>query len=238
MRAGRYPWIILPLALIISLGCRGPKPMGGLVQVTEDPSVDVSDVEPVPQRLASAHKLNTPDAPGDGLEGESAASKMVQQAAARRGAEKMTDRVSTKPVPTRRPKPASKPTSGTALIDELTQLTKRPVAQTQSRSGQSKLAAEGAPNVPPRNSTSTLTGKPAATESKVAATEVVATRNPSSDAFAQSPPKVQAAAIRRFVSAVARRADRVLVLVDGAIIHRVPGSELVGAHLLANGSEQ
>ena len=37
--------------------------------------------------------------------------------------------------------------------------------------------------------------------------------------------------------AVARRADRVLVLVDGNIVRRVPGPELTGAHLLASGAE-
>ena len=54
MHASRQPTVTLALAALLVAGCRGSLPLNNMVQVTGDPSVNLPDIEPPAQRLATA----------------------------------------------------------------------------------------------------------------------------------------------------------------------------------------
>ncbi len=237
MHACRHPSIILTLAILIAaIGCRSSKPAGGLVQVTADQSGDLPEVEPVPQRLASAHtatESTTRSAIGPRHSGntDSRAQNMVRQAQTSQAKEAAMAQTAAKPATTRRSELRSRSeTVGTlAAKPTASKPTRQPATKTANDREAARSAAVEALMAANRGqnpqSDPSASAKPKqrvdlaskASNPRQARNEPVVDAKLTSDngvqgevvdAFAASPPEVQEQAIRRFVAAVAKKADK------------------------------
>lgn len=177
----------------LSVGCRGSKPFGRFVQVTQDPDSEVIDVEPPRQRLATAKPRLETDVTAttedDRLPTSRRVSAGMEQVRSPRAADADIAQVSAdEPAPRQRSaQPSTQPRSTPAQ-----EIAKRTVLTPKTQA--------------PRNTNSPSSNSEPSLREELSLNE--ADHKELMAAFSDYPPEVQREALRRLVAATAKSAQK------------------------------
>ncbi len=187
MHAARYRWTILIVGITAAMtfGCRGSKPFGRFVQLSEEPQSDLLDVDPPRQRLATTKPRPATDVT---VTTQEDGSPRIDRFGTQSPAEKTASRPAKPPTPKQTSKSTSKVASRTGEIDPGDKLT---------------LPSSDAPAI----STSTTHGDGAHSLANSEPASDLANESDLMAAFSDYPPEVQREALRRLVAATAKSAE-------------------------------
>src|SRR6056297_2080052 len=206
MHARPHYWSIALLIVVAAamLGCRGRRPMGGFVQVKAEPSGNLPEIEPPPQRLATA---TTPDKTAD-TAAESVVAKPAKDSAENKVVPASAAMPEESASPTYRVGDLTAEAAAAAPADAVASAEKnaKPVSSTRRTENLLSRRAGQRDAVVPAKTVSARTDA-IAQKTDVAKTDQV-TEDETLDAFSSSSPEIQQQALRQLLAMAARQAQQ------------------------------